>query len=121
MRQIKFRAYYHRWTEDVWIIEGECTLKYLTGRGIQFDQERIEWVQYTGLKDKNGKEIFEGDILESRYKDYLTNKPIANRRTVSWDGIGWEPFVGNMDDAGDSYKYEIIGNIYKNPELIEAK
>lgn len=83
------------------------------------ERENIELVQYTGLKDKDGKEIYEGDII----KDYENWVGI-----VEWDkkdcffNINYPIQNETMmfDDAFDSNperNAEIIGNIYKNPEL----
>ena len=68
--------------------------------------------QYTGLKDKNGKRIFEGDVLKN-----IDGNPVG------------EPIVAKvvpnlndyelMWDIEHSYELEIIGNIHDNPELLE--
>ena len=68
-------------------------------------------MQYTGLKDKNGKEIYEDDILQD-----VTGR----KHRLKWDGIGWDPFIGNMEHKGDGWHYTIIGNIYENPELLKV-
>lgn len=87
--------------------------------------------QFTGLKDKNGKEIYEGDIIAKRNgKFYQTQDkkhyPVFECfEKVQWKEekgnlnlIGWWPFNGD----NDRYKeFEIIGNIYENPELLEPK
>ena len=67
-------------------------------------------MQYTGLKDRTGREIFEGDILDSTRKN-------GRLRVVEFGDIGWNPFVDDMLDGSDSCYFEIIGNIYENPEL----
>lgn len=76
---------------------------------------------YTGLRDKNGREIYEGDIVES--KDFrkglaLTYKQPTRREAVTYLGsIGrWE--FGNSLFSYKPEQYEVIGNIYENPELL---
>ena len=74
--------------------------------------------QYTGLTDKNGKKIFEGDLLE--YLDY-DDPPYL----VYWGDGGWDTKSGDSmpDDmtSFDSDRWEIIGNKWDNPELLEVK
>lgn len=89
------------------------------GRNVfgSYNVKRLELMQYTGLKDSNGKEIYEGDIsLDWR------DKPVVvewNDELGSCGCCGWDEFQG----CGFVNVYqgmEVIGNIYENPELLEV-
>lgn len=90
-------------------------------------EEEPALMQFTGLKDKNGIEIYEGDILET---------PMRNIVEVFWGEkiyrfgrdevqcFGWmakKIKSGQVETLDDSMFGKIIGNIYQNPELIEQK
>lgn len=90
---------------------------------------RISWEvipetvgQYTGLKDKYGKRIFEGDILDH----YAQSDIIVNRGVVFWDekNARWAHQLRSMNPCFYMYKseaFEVIGNIHDNPELMEVR
>ena len=77
-----------------------------------FDPIKYIWMQYTGLKDKNGKEIYEGDILRDNDMRFKSKWEIKWKTIYSDEGypiaVGWETYDNVI----------VIGNIYENPELL---
>lgn len=102
-------------TEKIWSCEGG------SGLSIPYQPHRIP-MQFTGLQDSNGKEIYEGDILKFEGTIYTYEVRFENASFVCYhckkDWGRW----GNLNrikdhDFSDS-KINIIGNIYENPELL---
>lgn len=88
---------------------------------IEVDQATI--CQCTGLKDKNGKLIWENDILSGHIDDEFPED--ETRKSVVWYGNGWctnEPGCDDYEelDDFDSENFEVIGNMIDNPELLEV-
>jgi len=83
------------------------------------ESEKYILLQYTGLKDKNGKEICEGDIMAGKVR--WDNKPFV----VRWGEYSGNHSVGQIVgfELPDKhlYPWEVIGNIYENPELLNLK
>jgi len=88
---------------------------------ITVSPDEIELMQSTGLKDKNGKEIFEGDIV-----DYKGRKAV-----IKWHGSYASFIYRFVDELKERvsewdplflayYHFEVIGNIYENKELLDA-
>lgn len=79
--------------------------------------------QYTGLTDKNGKRIFEGDVLGSRYDDLYPED--VSIEYVVWFRHAWHMIEDSYDPAlieeENLLPYsEVIGNIHDNPELLKG-
>lgn len=94
--------------------------------------EDVELMQYTGLKDKNGVEIYEGDILvdDEGTRHRIEWQPTEAKFEIETleDGLEWRCYV--MDEelsdlvCGQDLRLEgfkIIGNAHENPELLESK
>ena len=100
---------------------------YCIGDGITYmvSAEDLVLMQSTGLKDKNGKEIFEGDILACKTDDEVINLNIfwdEEHALFMFESKKYneqEPLAELVEN--NTYPYEIIGNIYENPELLEDK
>ena len=78
-------------------------------------------MQYTGLNDKNGKEIYEGDIVNWNEKELMKQGLEKVVGTIAYwiDGFTVETKTVNYSLCGRYGSIEIIGNIYENPELVE--
>ena len=79
--------------------------------------------QFTGLLDKNGKEIYEGDVVQHRRLTRPTDGMMyglaeqmqSTKREVKFEACGFTPFAGWIESANTDLEWEIIGNIYENP------
>ena len=91
-------------------------------KNYEVDQSTV--CQCTGLKDKNGKLIWENDILSGHIDDEFPED--ETRKRVLWHENGWctnEPGCDDYDelDDFDSENFEVIGNEIDNPELLEVR
>jgi len=134
MRQIKFRLLHEG---EVIYVDGDqvelITTKngfdlllheqyFETGSGVAEEMWRVvrhpceNLMQYTGLKDKNGKEIYEGDCFR-----FLND---TDRWIIRWNDDdagfeGYEPTSGSLTNCFVGDEMELLGSIYENPELIQ--
>ena len=124
MREIKFRAW-DKLTKEIVnvkrldLFNGKVGLGWNEYDGVTWrDIKDLELMQYTGLKDKNGREIYEGDIVKGAGK----NPTIY---IVKWlDSYGGFAFI-DKEKAIPAFEFlinfcEVIGNIYENPELLKG-
>lgn len=114
MREIKFRAYIKKSRKmvDVNVLRLQGWM--IGNDGDSYNENEYILMQYTGLKDKNGKEIYEGDIV--RWDDGTSDN-------IKWmDEFGcWGTEVTNFLCNCNFEQFAVIGNIYENPELLEDK
>lgn len=135
MREILFRGrridngewIYGYYTGPVGIINDHaiCDINSVSGQVLDVDPSTVG--QYTGLKDRNGVRIFEGDVVRehhvTRYVDSWGRKYAVD---MDEDRRGWYPFAcgdgcGCCEEDTISPCYcEVIGNIHDNPELLEV-
>ncbi len=121
MREIKFRA----WNGSQ-MSSNVITIQELANKDFAWDGNKLVWLQFTGLIDKNGKEIYEGDIVKwhkGNWTDVYGGNPNKDLiQLVEYLDCGFEPFTQNEGYGGVvMFHYsecEVIGNIYENPELI---
>lgn len=118
MREIKFRA----WDDELKTMFYSSTEQFddsLLFRFEHFEIEKPVYMQYTGLKDKNFKEIYEGDIVNVNHYGGTPKYETVRFYTIA-GFAGIHPFT----DSGHhwaSHRCEIVGNIYENPELLEGE
>ena len=121
MRELKFRAW---WKDEKRFLDGDewymtCSgAKYLHYSVMPYKDDNFIIEQSTGLIDKNGKEIYEGDVVRYAIRPSRTT-------VVEW-WSGEEEYYPCCTTSGFALPYsedgyEVIGNIHENKELLEAK
>ena len=130
MHSLKFRVWdklYKRYVKPYAVcLDGRAIVITEPSNDLEtLDSKRVNIEQYTGLKDKNGQKIYEGDIV--RYDRRLRGivPPESHTEIVSWRS-GEEEYYSCCTTSGFSLPYsedgyEVIGNVHENPELLEIK
>lgn len=89
---------------------------FIDGEWVNSDEhDSIEWMQYTGLKDRKGVDVYDGDIVLCD----KWNEP----QLVFWDKFSFTCFIPEIEDYSLAFlagykNFKVIGNIYENPELL---
>ena len=142
MREIKFRAWDNRISKMSKPFAFGQILNFCDKSGLGHMKSICDYhkiMQFTGLKDKNGKEIYESDIVRILYTDW-SSKSDSDPRTLeqylidishvgqvvfndnSWEvkkhSIKYNDFIFSSINHGKYGFIEVIGNIYENPELL---
>ncbi len=120
MREIKFRAWDKEngcWASiDSIALCDDGSVAYLVSADGEppYLEEDVEIMQYTGLKDMYGRDIYEGDIVKNEYGKVTDIQ--YDPRSAAF-GVG-DYYFGTI---GSGKILEVIGNIFENPELLEAE
>jgi uncharacterized phage protein (TIGR01671 family) len=141
MREIKFRVW-SKLSNKIYyqLSESPCFGLFEGDRAVSiedvffYEKQDFEVMQYTGLKDKKGKEIYEGDIVKSLMQEsrgewndfertgvvtYFENYAQFLIKTDD-NSLGCDLFQFDDTDFYEVLELEVIGNIYENPELLEG-
>jgi len=127
MREIKFRA----WSKEFNTMKTQHGIPLISLSGQMYNEglnitDRFILMQYTGIKDKNGKEIYEGDIIHYGYYENIDKNGLELLDRPMNFKVWWEQSScswcanGRLVGLNGVYPFEIIGNIHENKSLIKV-
>ena len=122
MREIKFRAWEKSLKQIIPVDNIDFEKRMVNTESVWRMFDEIELMQYTGLKDKNGKEIYEGDILDTDLERLYLVVEFRNGCFVVEcrdDNEKYYDIMHPLEKEISNLEYhEVIGNTYENPELL---
>lgn len=112
MRVVKFRLFHRgRMHSENFTLSVDGKIGWTSITGLMEGEVPEAIMQFTGLHDKNGNEIYEGDIIRRLHPAYSNEKVETVKWTNTFSKCGWNIASGK--------NLEVIGNIYENPELLK--
>jgi len=126
-REIKF-AFWHKRKKEMWCVESiDWRIKEVSNGGDVASLDDGDLLQFTGLLDKNGKKIFENDIVVLSHPCWSVkcivkyDEKLACYVLESFEKIDKGVKKSFLHIYQENLNYKVIGNIYQNPELLGGK
>ena len=126
MREIKFRAWDKKQKKMIPVTGIDFEFPQVDEYGVLHPMVDVILIQFTGLHDKNGKEIYEGDIANITLgliaKGGYTERGVMefNKESAQFSFLCKDSLFEEPQERPDAFTIEVIGNIYENPDLLKG-